>query len=669
MNKQPKKSKSSLKNKIVLAIFLIALFSVGITTILNYLITGKALKNQLQQNAVNQGKTCADVITAWFDEQLMQMNSFAKSISFLQNPDKQDYLTLMKDFTASVTDNTYYIAFPDKRIYMGNGAQLGSDFDATSRNWYKLAIETDATAITKPYISADNGNMVITLSKKIKLKNGSFAVLGSDLQLTKVMDIISKANKNMFFFLIDKDKDILAHPDSKYNFSENGSTNLAKLQNHEKFSDILTKGFLDQSFATDDGILRYYFSKQIGNLGWYLIGGEKKSLVDAPVQKSFACSIAVMFAMLGVSAAVGIKFSNSIASSVKKLAEKSTNLSNGDLNITFDDLKSRNDEIGNLQNDFKFMAESLSGFVKNVKHTSEKLSDSSQILKDEAENVKNISNEISSAVSNIATGATSQAQDTQSAAGVVQNSLDLLEKLAISLKALDSAILSIEQKKDEGKESLQKLFNLTDDLNKSTEYVNGVVSDTNSSVELISSSSEMIKSLSDQTNLLALNAAIEAARAGDAGKGFAVVAEEIRKLAEQSAGFTKDIKSVIAELKTKSQAAVDTIQNVGKIVENQQKESVEARDKFNLIADSIDEGKVKINEVNHISSTISENTQNMSEFVENLSAIAEENAAATEESDASVESQVDLLSKLVDMSKDLDEIAVGLLEQTQKYKI
>lgn len=60
---------------------------------------------------------------------------------------------------------------------------------------------------------------------------------------------------------------------------------------------------------------------------------------------------------------------------------------------------------------------------------------------------------------------------------------------------------------------------------------------------------DLVGELAEQTNILAINASIEAAGAGETGRRFGVVADEIRKLADRVSASTKEIRTLIEDVR------------------------------------------------------------------------------------------------------------------------
>ena len=187
-------------------------------------------------------------------------------------------------------------------------------------------------------------------------------------------------------------------------------------------------------------------------------------------------------------------------------------------------------------------------------------------------------------------------------------------------------------------------------------------------VEQIGNAAKMVESIADQTNLLALNACNRAAPAGEAGR-FAVVADEIRKLAEESNMFTKEIHKVIQELMEKTATGVETMESVGVIV-RAQNESVDMTDnKFNGIAKAIENMQNSLEDFNKSMDKIENSKDGTLNVIQNLSAIAQENAAGTEEASASVEEQTAATEQISDASSALAKLSEEMQEALGRFKL
>jgi methyl-accepting chemotaxis protein len=98
---------------------------------------------------------------------------------------------------------------------------------------------------------------------------------------------------------------------------------------------------------------------------------------------------------------------------------------------------------------------------------------------------------------------------------------------------------------------------------------------------------DIVSELAEQTNILAINATIEAAGAGEAGKRFAIVAEEIRKLADRVGGSTKEVRTLIEDVRSAVNTTVMATETGSKAVDAGTRQFGDVASTFKQIADLV----------------------------------------------------------------------------------
>lgn len=574
---------------------------------------------------------------------------------------RENAIAVLKNIFQSRNDIlTVYFASQSKDIITQPEADLGNDFDPTTRDWYKQAVKADGKiAITNPYQDADTKKMIVTISKAVKYHDTIVGVVGIDLDLADIEQHVSKSKfgKEGYVILTDNNGTIIAHPDE-----DKLGTSLEENLFHS------IKGNHDGTFSYKNGNEETFVSYDKNELSnWYVIGSMSSNEFTKDLNHIKFASIAIFCLILLIAPSFTIFFSRRISKNVNEINDMFKIASEGDFTVR---LKIHsNDEFKSLETSFNSMMGNISEILKQAQNSSEEILNTSKSLSEMTNEVTESTLQVATSIDEIAKGNSSQAQDTQEGVeeiNVLSLQLDNISDIAneVDEASKDSTVLS-----QKGIEEVKLLSEKSKQTKESAIVMSQTIEEVVESINKIHTMVDTIKGITEQTNLLALNASIEAARAGEYGKGFAVVAEEIRKLAEQSKQSAEEIRNNVVNITTVTQNAVDSMESTMKVIDEQDVLVMQTRELFERILNAVQLLHQKVVQTKASIDEVKYRKNNIVEKMENISAVSEQTASSSQEVSASAEEISATMEEFAEFAKGLRTLSEQLSSEIKKFKI
>jgi methyl-accepting chemotaxis protein/methyl-accepting chemotaxis protein-1 (serine sensor receptor) len=239
-----------------------------------------------------------------------------------------------------------------------------------------------------------------------------------------------------------------------------------------------------------------------------------------------------------------------------------------------------------------------------VARTTRQLRSVAASLADGAEQITSASAQVASSSQTLAQGASEQAASLEETSSSSEEITSMTRKNAENSRSAAAVMEEVDQRVSDGNRTLEAMLQSMREITGSSDKISKII--------------KVIDEIAFQTNILALNAAVEAARAGEAGMGFAVVADEVRNLAQRSAQAAKDTASLIEESIGKSNEGSQRLEHVAEVIR--------------AITESAAQVKTLVDEVNLGSQEQTRGIEQISKAIAQMDRVTQATAASAEES-------------------------------------
>jgi methyl-accepting chemotaxis protein len=638
----------SIGSKLVLVMLLIALVPLIVSSLIIY----RASADLQLTKEINLNKALLENTSRGFQDWILERQSeiemAAKTdmIRSMKTSVQMPYMKLLKDRQDFF--ETVVVTRPNGIVAAHTTESNIDKLNLSDRDYFILGMKGEMS-ISDIIISKATNNRVIAAAAPIKDQNGNIiGVLSGTINLEKAIQMFLKdihfTDTSSYAILIDNK--------GKYQFGNNpeffgksvketsASAGLQALL-EKKMEGISSSTYLDKG---NEYVLVSGTMPALGYTLHFHLSMDSIS-ISAKHMATTVLWMVVISTMIVVLASY--MMAGNISKPLKQITRRVRELVEGDLTGSRIIIRNK-DEIGELDNHFNVMVETLQAMIGQMSESSRKLADSSQLMHHHAAQSRQSVEQIVCSIRDVAGGASLQARSAEQTATSMKEMASGVEQIAESSSVVSEIALGAAQLVNEGNGTIDKVVSQMRSAQSVVMETSHLIKELGERSESIHSIVGFITNISKQTNLLALNASIEAARAGEHGRGFSVVAQEIRKLAEQSGQASKQISDQIQ----------DIVMSTAKAAEG-----------MDIGVTCVLESKRDIDQVGEWFGTILRHVEEVGVQISEVSAASEQIAAGTEEIHSSMEEIVDIAKQSTERTgvvTEASEVQLGAMEEIEK---
>src|SRR5579859_3005801 len=156
----------------------------GLVGYMAYTTARDTLARQIDTEISLTGQSAADGIEKWLSGRIALVQGMADNIAALPHDGLKSLLT-RPTMTGTFTET--YLGEANGVMTLASGIKLPDGYDPRQRDWYKAAAAAGHLVLTKPYASASDGTVVMTIATPVTKDNALSGVAAVDLDLGKVL--------------------------------------------------------------------------------------------------------------------------------------------------------------------------------------------------------------------------------------------------------------------------------------------------------------------------------------------------------------------------------------------------------------------------------------------------------------------------------------------------